>query len=866
MFSFKGFKKSKNKKEADIKIFNKIAVTGKITNLAFWIFNKSANNFSYKAITLFFIIVLAFNKSSGQNYTVKGIVIDKQSNLPIEFASVSLINKKDNSVVSGALTLSNGLISISTSTAGNYFIKVISIGYENFQIEISISNKKPTIDLDTIKLSLSRKLLQEITVIEKKNNIANKLDKQSFLAGQFESVKGGNAIDVLKNLPSVSVNSSGEISFRGSNGFLVLINGKPVITDAQTILSQLPANTIDNIELITAPSAKYDADGKGGIINIITKKGTTDGFGMLANTQVGLPSTTDYNNLEKPARFGGDITFTFKKNKWDISVSGNYTRNDANGRRDGDVFTKDFTNNLITRFPSSGERSFDRHNYGVRTAISFTLNKHNTFNLGFYNGKKYQQRRADIVYNNSTADLTTDSLINKNTYFNSNLQTKEGSFVLGSFDYSHLFKNNAKLTTSLIYEYAKLFGKTINKNQEEPIRNTLLQLVTNPYSNPISGYRLKMDYSTKLGKGKLDMGYQFRNDKQDGKFNYTVSPVANQSDSSKFSGSAKSTNQINAAYLQFSAKNNKLQYSTGLRYEYATREVLLSTDSKPHQLNLSNFFPSLNLLYTLNDSWNIKTGYGKRIQRNNNYELNPIPEREHSETLEQGDPDLLPQFIDLIELGVNHTHKKVSFFSTLYFQNIKNPIQRVNSVYADTILNRLFTNAEKARLFGLEIGNNFKPFNWFSIYVGANIYNYKISGVLDVLGSTSIVNNSNWVYSFNMNINFDLGNQWIIQANLNYLSSKPTAQGDDSRFLSPNTSVKKSFNNGRYSLGLQWQNINLGFMNSNQQRITTWGKDFYTTTNYIYETDVILLNFSLNLNKINSKTRLPTSELGEKEF
>ncbi len=864
VFSFTNFKINTIKKESELKTLNAMAISDKIAKLLFSIFNKSENNFRYQAISLFLIILLAYNKSSAQNYTVKGIVIEKKSNMPIEFASVSLINK--NSIVSGALTQANGKFSISTSDTGSFFLKVVSIGYENFQIEFSLTNKKTTVDLDTIKINLSSKVLEEITVIGKKNNISNKIDKQSFSAGQFESAKGGNAIDVLKNLPSVSVNSSGEISVRGSSGFLVLINGKPVITDAQTILSQLQANTIENIELITAPSAKYDADGKGGIINIITKKGTTDGLAIQANTQLGLPSTTDYNNLEKPIRLGGDITITIKKNKWDLSVSGNYIRNDANGRRDGDVYTKDFTNNLITQFPSSGERSFDRYNYGVRTVISFTPDKLNIFNIGFYNGKKYQQRRADIIYNNSTADLTTGTLIKKFTYFNSNLQTKEGSFVLGSFDYSHVFKNNSKLTASAIYENANLYGNTLNKNLDYSTSNTVLQMVTNPYSNPISGYRLKLDYSTSIGKGKLEMGYQFRDDTQEGKFNYSVSPVTNQADSSKFSGTAQSTNQINAAYLQFSGKKKKLQYSTGLRYEYAIREVILSTDINTYQLNLSNLFPSLNLLYNVDDSWNVKIGYSKRIQRNNNFELNPIPEREHSETLEQGDPDLLPQFIDLVELGVNHTYKKGSFFSTLYFQNIKNPIQRVNSVYADTILNRLFTNAEKARLIGLEVGNNFKPFKWFSFYLGANVYNYKISGALDVLGNTSTVNNSDWVYSININTNFDLGKNWIVQANVNYLSSKPTAQGEDSRFLSPNTSVKKTFNNGRYSIGLQWQNINLGFMNSNQQRITTWGKDFYTTTNYIYETDVFLLNFSLNLNKLNSKTKLPVSELGEKEF
>jgi outer membrane receptor protein involved in Fe transport len=202
----------------------------------------------------------------------------------------------------------------------------------------------------------------------------------------------------------------------------------------------------------------------------------------------------------------------------------------------------------------------------------------------------------------------------------------------------------------------------------------------------------------------------------------------------------------------------------------------------------------------------------------------------------------------------------------LYYQNIKNPIQRVNSVYADTILNRLFTNAEKARLFGLEFGANLKPVKWMSMFVGGNIYNYKISGNLNVLDKISTVNNSNWVYSVNANSTFNLDKNWSVTANVNYTSAKPTAQGEDSRFLSPNMSVKKNILDGKGSLGLQWQNINFGSMNSNQQRITTSGNDFYTTTNYIYETNVLLLNFSYNFNKLTSKNKLPMSEIGEKEF
>lgn len=819
-----------------------------------------------KKFSLSLFLLLSVNILIAQNAIIKGIVVEKQNRLPVEFASVAVLKLPDSTLVAGILTDSIGLYKIPKIGIGNYLLKVVSIGYQNSYTNFLISDKTQQNTVDSIYLITSSKILGEVVVKGQKSNNSNKLDKQTYKANQFEVAKGGNATDVLKNLPSVSVNSAGEISVRGSTGFLVLINGKPVLTDAQTILSQLPANSIENIELITAPSAKYDADGKGGIINITTKKGTTDGFAFQANALGGLPSTTNYDNLENPIRFGGDATINYKKNKWDFTLSGNYTRNDANGKREGDVYTKNFINNTITRFPSIGERSFDRNNYGLRTNISYTPNKSNAFSIGFFASKKYQQRRADIVYSNSTADLTSGVTLKQLTYFNSNLQNKEGKFVLGSFDYTHTFKNNSKLSTSVIYENANLYGNTINKNLDYPNKIAIFQFVTNPYSNPINGYRLKLDYNTTIGKGKLETGYQFRRDKQDGKFDYTVTPNTNQPDSSKFRGTAKSNNQINSVYTQYSKKVSKLQYTAGLRYEYATREVNLSSDINPHQLNLSNLFPSANLLYTVNNEWNIKAGYSKRVQRNNNFELNPIPEREHSETLEQGDPDLLPQFIDLIELGVNHTFKKGSFFAIMYYQNIKNPVQRVNSVYADTILNRLFTNAEKARLIGLEFGTTIKANKWLTTYLGANIYNYKISGALNVLGTSLIVSNANWVYSINMNSTFDLGNKWSMQANFNYLSNRPTAQGEDSRFFSPNTSIKKTFSNGKYALGLQWQNMNLGFMNANQQRITTWGTDFYTTTNYIYETDVFLLNFSINLNKLNSKTKLPSSELGEKEF
>lgn len=813
-------------------------------------------------IVVFVLSLFGTFSIHAQNITVKGKIIDGKNQSPVEYASVAIFRNADSVLIAGEVTKQDGSFAFTGLSAGSYRLKITFLGYDTKYLKNIVVNSAT--DLGVIPLSPSAKMLSEVAVSGQKVTALNKIDKQSYKAGQFETAKGGSAIDVLKNLPSVAVNSQGDISVRGSAGFMVLVNGKPVLADAQTVLTQLPANTIDNIELITAPSAKYDPDGRGGIINIVTKKGTTDGFTLTVNAQGGLPSTTDYNNLEKPQRFGGDATINFKKKQWDISVGGNYTRNDNNGYREGDVYTKNFAAGTITRFPSNGERSFDRYNYAGRLSVSYIADANNIISAGFYSGKRYQQRRADLLYHNTTSSFATNALLKSTTYFNSNLQTKEGSFNFGNLDYIHTFADKSSLTASFQYEHDNLYGGTKNLNLKYPNTKDTIQYVDNPYQRPISAYRAKLDHSITWGKGKLESGYQFRHDTQDGNFDYFVTPATSQSDIAKFRGSIHAVNEINSLYSQYSGKAGALDYSGGLRYEYATRTVNLSYNTQPHVLNLSNLFPSANVLYHLTKDWSLKAGYSKRVQRTTNLELNPIPEREHSETLEEGDPDLLPEFVDLGELGLNHTFSKGSFFGTFYYQHIQNPIQRLNSVYADTILNRIFSNAGAARLYGFETGLNITPVKWWTLYMGGNLYNYKIQGDIAVLGTPVSFSNNRWTYSLNGNSNFQLSKTWSLQANVNYLSKRLTAQGEDGAFFVPNSSVKKSLMKGRLTASLLWQNI--GLFNANKQRITTTGPAFYTTTNYISETDVLLINLSFNLNRFTSKLKLPVSETGDKEF
>ncbi|HET8828965.1 MAG TPA: TonB-dependent receptor, partial [Pelobium sp.] len=693
-----------------------------------------------KFISTLLLSFLSFHVLA-QNASIEGVTYDKSINAPLEFASVSLYRFAEKSLVNGQVADSNGKFRFSQLNAGTYFLKIQFVGYEAFQskeIKLTAGQK---LNVGKQELVLNQRFLNEVKVSGQALQNVNKIDKQVYKADQFQAAKGGTAVDVIKNMPSVAVDGQGEISVRGSKGFLVLINGKPVQTDASTILSQLPANTVENIELITAPSAKYDPDGKGGIINITTKKGTVDGFALIINGQGGFPSVKDYGNKESQQRYGADATVNYKKDKWDLSASANFLRNDNAGFRDGDVFT--VIGDKKTNFPSAGERSFDKRNYGARFNLGFTPSENNQFSVGFFAGHKFQDRLADINYNNTNTQISTGNVIGRKQYFNSNLQNKQGDFILGNFDYQHTFQNKSTLNFTAIYEHANLYGSTKNANIEgqDTVQNTV-----STYTNPLDGFRGKLDYAFNIGNGKLETGYQYRLDQQDGAFIYNVKDLGDTDFTvfPAFSGNVKATNHIHSVYSQYSGKASRLEYVGGLRYEYAKRDLNIATGVvDDYKLELNNLFPSANILYSFDAGWKLKAGVSRRVQRTNNFELNPIPEREHSETLEQGDANLLPEFVYLAETGLIKNFDKGSFMSTLYYQDIKNPIQRVNSVFADTVLNRVYTNAAKGTRLGLEVGANYSPVTWSQLYLGTNVYKSTLNGV--ILNYPNNVENSGWV-------------------------------------------------------------------------------------------------------------------------
>ncbi len=809
---------------------------------------------------------------------VSGRILDKATRQPVPYVSVALYGQPDTTLaVGGAVADSAGYFSIAGVKPGLFNLKTFFVGYRPTRQSLTVVRGQAT-DVGTIRLEMDATRLDEVRVSGQRTDVIVQADRQTFRAAQFQSAVGGTATDVLRNLPGLTVNAEGDVSLRGSNGFLVLLNGKPIQANLGTLLNQLPANSIESIEIITTPNARYDPDGKAGIIAIVTKTSADAGWSAQVNGMAGLPSVNDFDNARAPRRYSSDLTLNYRANRWDVTLGSAYIRNDIAGRRDGDASTT--IGNRFTRFPSVGERSFDRYTFTNRLALAYVPNKANIWNLGLYQSRRIEERLADIFYDNTKTDLNTGQTIGRIAYFNSNLVRKGGTFYTANLDYAHTFLSKATLNAGALYEYDRIDGFTSNRNLNRTDYRDTLQYTRSTTDRPIHNVRTNLDAAVPVLGGKFETGYQYRYQGDEGDYRYR------QQDGNGlpllivpgFTGQTNITSHIHSLYAQFGRVRKKLDYTLGLRYEYARRDVRSLPQNQTRTLALNNLFPSMNVLYTPKPGLSWRAGFSRRVQRTSNFALNPLPEREHSETLEQGDPNLLPEFVNLAEIGISKELGRSTLIVTGYYQGIQNVINRVNRVYADTILSRIFTNAGLAQRLGIETAADLKLTRAWKLYAGGTVYRYTQQGQL--FENEVVFDRGAWVYSVTVNTTVQATPSLTVQANVNYLSRRITAQGEDSRFLTPNLSVKKSWLNNRLTVMAQWQNIGLGWLPTNEQRITTrgnsmpgnsmpgtsiMGRSFFTTTNYIQEKDIFLINMSYTFRQLSKQAKLPNAE-GEKEF
>jgi iron complex outermembrane receptor protein len=560
---------------------------------------------------LFLLITLIASQFITAQLT--GKIIEANEGYPLQYATIALYKTNNKVLVTGVVTNFEGLFSIEDIKSGNYYIEASFIGYQIKTIkEITINKKGEKKDVGTLTLVLgSGNQLNEIVVKSEKSAVLHKIDRQVFDTKKYQSTVGGNAVDVVKNLPSVTVDGLGEVSVRGSKGFSVLINGKPTQGDASAILAQLPANALESIELITAPSAKYDPEGKGGIINIITKKGAINGTFAQVNIRGGFPAIEDYDTKVAAKRYGIDATINKRTDHFNISAGASYQRNDLSGRREGEMFIVNTPENKTTFLPSDGERSFDEVTYNGRFTVDYTPNESDTYSVAFFAGKRNKERLADIVYtdNHAISPIDSDNRQYTFAYYNHNLRIRKGDFALGSFEYAHKFDNKSKISTSILYEYTFLGGPTENDNLGFPRATIVYQKEYNTNDNPLYGTRFNLDYQWKpFSFGTLETGYQFRDLDHTGQFVYerdgTQVP--------EFSSDVSLKRSIHSGYAQVTGSKSKWEYAAGIRLEAMDRkykEALKSENAENvYEYDFVKLFPSASLQYKIDDKTNIKNG------------------------------------------------------------------------------------------------------------------------------------------------------------------------------------------------------------------------------------------------------------------
>jgi Outer membrane protein beta-barrel family/TonB-dependent Receptor Plug Domain len=798
------------------------------------------------------LILFAINNAFAQQSILSGRVLIDVNMQPVEYATVTVLSK-DSIVLTGGLTDSLGNYKVEGVGVRDPLVIIRSIGYKPYSFRPVINVGMNS--LPVVYLIPEAKQMKEVTVESAKQNNSVRLDKQVISAGQFQNAANGTGLDVLKNLGSVTINTEGQIRLRGSDGFVVLLNGKPSSRSPEDILSQLPANEIASVEIITSGSAMYDADGKAGIINIITKKNVAAGWSVNANAMFGEID---------PSQYGADMTVSYNARKWSFFVSGDYRRFDYNGERIGTVRT--IYKDTLTYHPSQGIRDFQTYQYSVRAGGTYSFDKNNSIDIGAYYGYKETDREADLHYTDYYKTGMNFNLFDnswsgpQSSFFNKNLFVRQGTFFTTNLTYAHDLKN--KLSILGQYEYSVLGGPVDDENLVEGTSQLLLH-VKNYEHSPLNSFRGQADYSAPLsGNLKLETGIQFRYLNQKGDFEYVREDINTglYSNDLAFSDKLNLLQTIEAAYLQVNGSKGIFSCNLGLRGEYMRRSLADQQDSTTSRYNKFDVFPTVQGLLKLGKEQKLKLSYNRRIDRPSLKLIAPFKIQEHAETVEFGDPNARSEISDNVDLTYSGNWKALTLTSTIYYNHVTDKIFRVNSIYDRTSLLRLFTNAGNTNSVGVELTANIKATKWLQFYVAGNVYEYMIQG-----NYYSASQNSNSVnYNLNANTTIDIIKNLKFQFDVSYLSRTVTEQGWDGHLLLANASLKYSVMKNSLSFGLKLQNI----FNTNSQTITTQTPVFYSSTDYIKRDRILTftVGYVFNQNDKARKVKVLKTDIGESDF
>ncbi len=774
------------------------------------------------------ISTFANNASAPLNESgsVVGKVLDSKSKQPVEYANIAIYSYEDSSLVTGGITDMDGSFTIKDLKPGKYYAIIKFIGYnETLKENIVISRSEKEASLGIINLEEAAQSLNEVSVVADKSQVIYKIDRKVVNPSQYIAAQGGSAIDILANTPSISVDIEGNVSLRGSSNFMVLVNGKPSPFDASEALEQIPASSIDNIEIITNPSAKFDPDGAAGIINIITKKDAQQGWNGVVNA-----------NASTLGAYGGDFLFNF---------SGNRARYYIGGNRREHIRASDFTSNNGTIDLSSGDTSHieqhgsrDMNFFGntLKAGMEYDLNDKNTLGLELAGGTRGRRFPTDLITTewstNGLDTLTTEAL------GKSNSDEYNVSFTLSQ--YSQFGENkDHKLESSLQMEYENGDGYTESKKYDGD--QILRSLQQSWETNEEKQVRLKTDYTRPWEKGTFEAGYQLRYDYELSTYNAAFDSLS-QEENAKFDNESEFTRLINGAYVTFSGEWKKLGYKAGLRAEHTLRRLDNFAADTLYEINRLDFYPSVHLSYNMRADQSVMASYSRRIDRPRGWQLDPYLTWRDPNTVRTGNPGILPQYVNSYEVSYQKKFG-INFVSVeLFHRHVENKIERVPGKYSDGVILNSHTNVGQDYSTGAEAMVNFDLFKWWQVNWSASVYDYRMDVLPEFEANLSETQSTNW--STRISNTFKPTQTLRIQFDAMYDAPSVTATGTRSAMAFSSLAVKQSFFKRKLEASVSVRDI----FNTAKMESSSNGAEYYSNTTFDMKSPVFQFTLSYRFN------------------
>nr|WP_321410433.1 TonB-dependent receptor [uncultured Carboxylicivirga sp.] len=756
-----------------------------------------------KRIVLLLTTVLLFSttlmkaespESIEKEGVVKGKIYDGKSKAPIEYATVAIYKKEDDSVVTGTITDEKGEFKVKGLKPGSFYIVVSFLGYDNKRFDdVFVKSARDIIDLGSIELGTASTAIDEIEVVSERQSVEYKIDKKVVSVGKQMTSASLSAVEVLENVPSIRVDIEGNVSLRGSTGFTVLIDGKPTVMDPSDVLRQIPASTIENIEIITNPSAKYQPDGTGGIINIVTKKNRMQGVQGLFNLKGG-----------SFGMYGGDFLLNYRKNKFNFNLGGDYNYRPFPGSSYSERSTTN--NDTTTIVKSNGDSDREFRMMGLRGGFDWDITDNDVFTFGF--------RVGDFKMENSSL-LDYRTIVLADNYESDELQElslnngqRGGNYYSLTTNYTHKFDQEGhEIAAQLNYRYRD--GDDTSENLLQDGSRTVTDGTKTTEFGPSGRWEMRLDYVKPLGGDKrLEAGFQGRRSiSQDETelYNWQGGGFVEQTDKGNLTDYDRN---IMALYSTFNGTYGNFGYQLGLRGEYTYRDITTKRDNQNYKIDRWDYFPTLHLSYQLPSDNQIMGSYSRRIDRPRGYYLEPFVTWEDMFNVRRGNPDLLPEYIDAYEVGYLKSWNKAQLSLEGYYRVKHNKVESIQTVWADGILLTSFMNVGTDYSLGAEAMFNTPLTKWWEINIMGDLYDYRIEGVKNdqPFERTSF----NW--SSRLSNTFKVRKNMQLQLDGNYNSATVTAQGrnEDSyminaayrldmmdRKLSAVLQVRDVFNTGR---------------------------------------------------------------------